>query len=94
LRPPWFGQSIKVACAFERMMIDRKFIQRHPLENVCHLRSESISAPYPAYFTPSIVIASPRNEGAAIQSLDRLGALSLSNGLDGLLRRPSTGSGP
>jgi hypothetical protein len=34
-----------------------------------------------AHFTPSIVIASPRNEGAAIQPLDRLAALSLSNGL-------------
>ena len=37
--------------------------------------------------SPFIVIASPRNEGAAIQPLDRLGAVSLSNLLDGLLHR-------
>ena len=39
-----------------------------------------------------MVVASPRpayggNAGVAIQSLDRLGTLSLPNGPDGLLRR-------
>jgi hypothetical protein len=36
-----FAQSIKVACAFERMKTGRKFVPASHAGSLCHLRSES-----------------------------------------------------